>query len=111
LAESLVATANDVRKLALALEGTTEHPHFDRAAFKVKRIYATLAADGKSLNLKLTPDEQEFRVMMAPAAFSQIPNAWGKQGWTSVDLQEIDRAELASALAMAWEHGRAKAGK
>jgi len=30
-----MATANDLRRLALALEGTSEHPHFDRAAFKV----------------------------------------------------------------------------
>jgi hypothetical protein len=103
-----MATANDVRKLALALEGTTEHPHFDRAAFKVKRIYATLAADGKSLNLKLTPEEQEFKTMMASEVFSQIPNAWGRQGWTGVDLKAIGKAELKAALTMAWEHGRAK---
>jgi hypothetical protein len=103
-----MATASDVRKLALGLEGTTEHPHFDRAAFKVKRIYATLAADGKSLNLKLTPEEQEFKTMMAPELFSQIPNAWGRQGWTQVNLKAIGKAELAAALATAWQHGRAK---
>jgi len=106
-----MATATDVRKLALGLEGTTEHPHFDRAAFKVRRIYATLAADGKALNLKLTPEEQEFKTIMAPEVFSQIPNAWGRQGWTSVDLKAIGKAELAAALSLAWEHGRAKAGK
>jgi hypothetical protein len=106
-----MATATDVRKLALGLEGTTEHPHFDRAAFKVKRIYATLAADGKSLNLKLTPEEQEFKTMMAPDVFSQIPNAWGRQGWTALDLRAVSKAELGSALAMAWEHGRAKSGR
>jgi hypothetical protein len=33
-----MATGNDLRRLALALEGTSEHPHFDRAAFKVARI-------------------------------------------------------------------------
>ena len=103
-----MATASDVRKLALALEGTTEHPHFDRAAFKAKRIYATLAADGKSLNLKLTPEEQEFKTMMAANVFSPIPNAWGRQGWTQADLKAIGKAELAAVLTMAWEHGRAK---
>ncbi len=106
-----MATANDVRKLALDLEGTTEHPHFDRAAFKVKRIYATLAADGRSLNLKLTPEEQEFKTMMAPDVFSLIPNAWGRQGWTAVDLKAVGKAELLAALTMAWEHGRAKSGR
>jgi hypothetical protein len=28
-----MATAADLRRAALALEGTTEYPHFDRAAF------------------------------------------------------------------------------
>ena len=31
--KALMATGNDLRRLALALEGTTEAPHFDRAAF------------------------------------------------------------------------------
>ena len=103
-----MATDADVRKLALALEGTTEHAHFDRAAFKVKRIYATLAADGKSLNLNLTPEEQEFKTMLAPEVFTPIPNKWGTSGWTTVDLKTIGKAELKAALEMAWEHGRAK---
>ena len=36
-------TAADFRRIALSLDGTSEAPHFDRQAFKV-RIYATLAA-------------------------------------------------------------------
>jgi hypothetical protein len=43
-----MATAKDLRRIALSLDGTTEAPHFDRTAFKVRRIYATLAADGES---------------------------------------------------------------
>jgi hypothetical protein len=103
-----LATAADVRRLALALEGTTEHPHFDRAAFKVKRIYATLDSDGKSLNLNLTPEEQEFKTMLAPEVFTPIPNKWGTSGWTTVNLKAISKAELKAALEMAWEHGRAR---
>jgi hypothetical protein len=103
-----LATAADVRKLALGLEGTTEHPHFDRAAFKVRRIYATLDSDGKSLNLNLTPEEQEFKAMLAPEVFTPIPNKWGTSGWTTVDLKAISKAELKAALEMAWEHGRAR---
>lgn len=103
-----MASAADVRKLALSLDGTTEHLHFDRAAFKVKRIYATLAADGKSLNLNLTPEEQEFKVLMAPDVFAPLPNKWGASGWTNVTLKIISKAELKAALEMAWDHGRAK---
>ena len=97
-------TAQDFRRIALALEGTSEAPHFDRAAFKVKRIYATLAADGKTANLKLDPDEQEFKCILAPDVFAPVPNAWGKQGWTTVTLAKASAAELRAALEMAWVH-------
>jgi hypothetical protein len=104
--ERAMSTEAEFRTLAMALPGTVEAPHFDRAAFKVARIYATLAADGRSANLKLTPDEQEFKCMLNPAAFTAIPNGWGRQGWTTVTLSEIDAAELGAALEMAWAHAQ-----
>ena len=103
-----MATANDLRRIALGLEGTTEAPHFDRAAFKVARIYVTLAADGKTANFKFTPDEQEFKCMMLPEAFAPVPNAWGKQGWTMATLSKLSSADLQSALETAWQHATAK---
>ena len=103
-----MAMAKDLRRLALALEGTSEAPHFDRAAFKVARIYVTLAADGRTANFKFTPDEQEFKCMMAPEAFAPVPNAWGRQGWTTATLSKLGQAELKSALETAWAHAVAK---
>jgi hypothetical protein len=61
-----MASGKDLRRMADALAGTIEAPHFDRAAFKVARIYVTLAADGRTANFKFTPDEQEFKCMLAP---------------------------------------------
>lgn len=71
-----MADARDFRKICLSLDGTSEAPHFDRRAFKVKRTYATLAADELTANLKFTPDEQKFKCMLAPEAFQPVPNAW-----------------------------------
>ena len=99
-----MATGRDLRRLALALEGTQEAPHFDRTAFKVARIYVTLAADGRSANFKLTPDEQELKCMTAPEAFAPVPNKWGQQGWTTATLAKLGAAELESALETAWAH-------
>ena len=99
-----MATAKDLRRIALSLEGTTEAPHFDRMAFKVARIYVTLAADGRTANFMFAPDEQEFRCMMAPGAFAPLPNAWGKKGATIATLSKLKAAELKSALEMAWKH-------
>jgi len=103
-----VAGAKDLRRLVLALEGTSEAPHFDRAAFKVARIYVTLAANGKTANFKFTPDEQELKCMTAPEAFSPVPNAWGRQGWTTATLSALSAAELKDALTVAWRHALPK---
>jgi hypothetical protein len=106
-----MATGRDLRRIALSLDGTTEAPHFDRAAFKVARIYVTLAADGRSANIKFTPEEQEFKCMLAPGAFTPVPNAWGKQGWTTITLAALGGAELRSALETAWQHAQPKKRK
>lgn len=106
-----MATGKDLRRLALALDGTTEAPHFDRASFRVTRIYVTLAADGHSANFKFTPDEQEFKCTVAPDAFAPVPNAWGKQGWTTATLAKLSLPELKAALEMAWAHAVPKRPK
>ena len=92
--------------MALALEGTSESPHFDRAAFKVARIYVTLAADGRTANFKFTPDEQEIKCLLLPEAFAPVPNAWGRQGWTTATLPRLTDADLAAALETAWRHAQ-----
>ena len=99
-----MATGRDLRRLALSLEGTVEAPHFDRAAFKVARIYVTLAADGHTANFKFTPDEQEFKCLLLPEAFQPVPNAWGRQGWTTATLARLGMADLQAALELAWRH-------
>jgi len=99
-----MASADDFVRIAMSLEGTAEAPHFDRRAFKVARIYATLAADGLTANLKLTPDEQEMKRLLYAEAFSPVPNAWGQQGWTTVILRAVQTAELRDALETAWRH-------
>jgi hypothetical protein len=99
-----MATADDLRRIALSLAGTREAPHFDRCAFRVERIYATLAADGRTANLKFTPDEQELKCLLHPDAFWPIANAWGHQGWTVARLEKLGLDELDAALRMAWAH-------
>ena len=103
-----MATGQDLRRIALSLEGTTEAPHFDRAAFKVARIYATLAADGLTANLMFSLDEQEFRCERSPAAFSPVPGGWGRMGYTEARLAALSEAELAEVLRIAWQAAQPK---
>lgn len=99
-----MATADDFRRIALALDGTVEAPHMDRRAFKIARTYATLAADGLSANFKFSPDEQELKCLVNAQAFAPVPKGWGRMGWTTGLLAALSEEELAAALETAWRH-------
>lgn len=103
-----MADGADLRRLALALPGTTEAPHFDRAAFKVDRIFVTLDPTGQTANFKFTPDEQEFKCQLAPEIFTAIDNGWGRQGWTTARLAAATSDDLQAALEMAHAHAIGK---
>ena len=106
-----MADAADFRRIALALEGASEHPHFDRRAFKARVTFATLAPDELTANFKFAPDEQALKCAVAPDAFAALDNAWGRQGWTCGRLAALSEAELRAALEMAWRHAGPKHGK
>ncbi|MGJ4892546.1 MmcQ/YjbR family DNA-binding protein [Bradyrhizobium sp. HKCCYLRH3099] len=95
-------TGSEFRTLALSFAGTTAAPHFERTAFKLHRTFATLAADGASANVLLTPDEQEHYAGLQPGVFRRVPNKWGDQGWTTVALAEADAGLLRTVLDSAW---------
>ena len=100
-------TAGEFRRIALSLQGVSEAPHFERAAFRLRRIFASLSPDGLSANLKLRPEEQAFFVDMAPDAFSPVPNRWGARGWTRVLLASVGSEDLQAALTAAWKGDQA----
>jgi len=103
-----MAEAADLRRMAMSLPGTTEAAHFDRAAFKVDRIYVTLAAGGLTANIKFTPEEQEFKCQLAPEVFAPLDNAWGKQGWTVLALEPAGLDDVQLALELAHWHALGK---
>ncbi len=95
---------DDLRALAMSLEGTQEAPHHAQTAYKAGRIYATIDKAGETLNLALSPDEQAMKVEMAPEIFSPVAGKWGQTGWTQVGLALLERDELEQVLRMAWSH-------
>lgn len=106
-----MATGKMLRDVALGLEGTEERPHFERMAFRVRRVYVTLAGDEKTANFWFTPEEQEMKCAIYPDAFAPLPNKWGAQGWTRCTLSKLTRDELRVALETAYAHGAAKHGR
>jgi hypothetical protein len=98
-----MVTAGDLRSVALSFEGAEERAHFDRASFRVKRIFATLAPDLQTANLMYGPEEQQFKCMMHPDAFHPVANKWGEKGATTIILENVDLDELHAALELAWK--------
>jgi hypothetical protein len=91
----------DVRKIALALDGTSEVDHWGRPAFRTpKRIFAVLRPDGLYLHL---PDERkEFLFAADPQAFVKF--MWGKTANVIVQLAKVSRKELEALLREAWAY-------
>jgi hypothetical protein len=104
----MAVSAKRARELALALENTSQAPHFDRVAFRTpRRIFATLARVGTDLNFMFDHALQAQFCAAAPHAISPVPGGWGRMGATRCDLKTIDLATFNAALKAA--HARASA--
>lgn len=99
-------TANDFRKLALALPETEERQHMDHPDFRVAgKIFATLGYPDKThAMVKLSPEDQHYFSKDFPEAFIPVKGAWGRLGATSVVLKAARRDALVKALQAAWRN-------
>ena len=108
----MAVTAARARKLMLAMAGASAAPHFDRTAFRTpRRIFATLAGDGRDVNFMLDPLQQESICELAPAALAPVAGGWGRMGATRCDLRAVDEATFLAALAAAHERASAPRGR
>lgn len=98
-----MATAAQMRKLALSLPESEEKSHFDQPDFRVRgKIFAGLTVDGKEGTLKLTPEVQAMVLDESSGAFTPAAGAWGRSGWTRVDLARVDLGALEELLLDSW---------
>jgi hypothetical protein len=101
-------TNSEFRKLALALPGTGEHPHFDRTAFKVKRIFAALDIKNNLACLLLSEIDQSVFCAFDKTIIYAVPNKWGKKGATYIELKKVRKDMLKDALKQAYRKSMAK---
>jgi hypothetical protein len=101
-----IVTANDFRRLALALPETAERAHMDHPDFRVcGKIFATLGYPAKGWGMvKLAPEQQHYFLKDYPGVFEPAKGAWGRQGATSVDLKTVGKEALRRAISAAWRN-------
>lgn len=101
---------NKLRKGLINLERVEEVPHFDKVAFKInQKIFATLNLKEKRACVKLTEMDQDAFCLYRKDVMYPVPNKWGKQGWTNINLMTIPEEMLEEALKTAYE--TVKSGK
>jgi hypothetical protein len=92
-----------LRSLALSLPEATEAPHFEKTSFRVRgKIFATYDPAAHRASLKLSAIDQDVFTAVDRTLLFPVPNQWGRQGWTLVDLSRVEEALLADALAAAY---------
>jgi hypothetical protein len=95
-----MASAADIAKIALALDGVSEVDHFGRPAFRTsKRIFAVIRSDG--LFLHLPEERKEFLFEADREAF--VKYMWGKRANVIVQPGRVSKKELAALIREAWE--------
>jgi hypothetical protein len=96
-----VTTPDDIRRQALALEGTSEVDHWGRPAFRTaRRIFAVIRPDG--LWLHLPEERKEFLFDADAKAF--VKYMWGKHPEILVQADHMSKKELTGLLREAYEN-------
>ncbi len=96
-------SAATIRQIALAFAETDEAPHQNVTCFRVKKkIFVTLNEPNRRACLRFSENDQYAFCSFTDSPFYPVPNKWGKQGWTLVDLEKADEEIIRDALTMAY---------
>ncbi|MBC7827884.1 MAG: MmcQ/YjbR family DNA-binding protein [Chitinophagaceae bacterium] len=91
------------RQLALSFPQTAEQPHFEKTSFRVnKKIFATLDVKNTRACLMLSEVDQSVFSAFDKSVIYPVPNKWGKQGATFVELKTVRKSMLKDAMKQAY---------
>ncbi len=98
-----MVTAETFREWALLFPETAELPHFEKTSFRVgKKIFATYDAAKNQACLRFSEIDQSVFVSIDREAIFPVPNKWGKQGWTLINLAKVQPDLFREALRTAF---------
>ena len=92
-----------LRRIALSLPEAKETPHFEKTSFRVnKKIFATAVPEHTRATVKLSLADQDIFCTFDESVIYPVPNKWGKQGWTHINLQIVNEEMLTEILKTAY---------
>lgn len=105
----MAITAEQFRRLAMALPDVIEGAHQQHADFRhAGSVFATLP-DGATGMVKVPPDTQRQLVAAPGGVFRPASGAWGRAGCTLLRLDGVEAAVARDALTAAWQFAAASA--
>jgi hypothetical protein len=88
---------------ALTFPEVIQSPHFARISFRVKqKIFITLDPANQRATIKLSPGDQSLYADTGGQIIFPVPGAWGKRGWTHIELRKVRKNLFRSALESAY---------
>lgn len=100
-----MVTVAEARKFCMQMPEAEEHPHFIKAGFKVKKkLFATLDEQNKKLVVKFTEAEQYAFSAFDNTIIYSVGGAWGKQGWTMIDLKRVPKETFRDAVVTSYKN-------
>ncbi|ADB39517.1 MmcQ/YjbR family DNA-binding protein [Spirosoma linguale] len=92
-----------IRQIALSFPETSEQPHFGKTSFRVgKKVFGTYNGPYNRICVKLSELDQDAFCSFDSSVIYPVPNKWGKQGWTLINLATVQEETLIDALTMAY---------
>ena len=96
-------TQDFLREYALSLPEVTEEPHFEKTSFRVKKkIFVTYDTATNRACFKFSESDQDLFSQIDSSVIYPVPNKWGKQGWTIMELDRLENEILKDAMRTAY---------
>ena len=98
-----MASADDIRRLALALPEAAEADHHGMPSFRVRgKIFCTLHVQQPRMMVKLDVEDQHNLADAHPEVIEPVPGYWGRKGSTFVAYERAEEALIVTLLRMAY---------
>ncbi|MES2589542.1 MAG: MmcQ/YjbR family DNA-binding protein [Bacteroidota bacterium] len=91
------------KELALSFPDTSEQAHFEKPSFRIgKKIFATYDVKKHQACVKLSEIDQNVFSCFDKTQIFPVPNKWGKEGWTLIDLNKVNLELFSDVLKTAY---------